>query len=249
VDCRNHKTTRFGEGFIRLKCDLHTHLIDPRYPKTNSEDRLAPQEVIDIASSLDFDVLAFTCHNYVYHDADVWAYAKQKGIILVPGTEKSINHYHVLFFNCLHAEGIRNFEQIRHYKRLFPGCLTIAPHPFYKTRVCLGRKLLKNIDCFDAIEYCHFYSRFVNPNRKAARVAKRYGLPMLGCSDAHRIEDFGTTYSYVYVEEKSVDAIIEAIKAGRVEYRTSALSLRKFMKEILWIIIRMPDVLKGEANH
>jgi predicted metal-dependent phosphoesterase TrpH len=240
---------RSEERLIRLKCDLHTHIIGDRRYEDLSSGMLTPWAFIDLASSLGFDVLSFTYHDYLYQDANVWAYAKQKGIILLPGTERSIDRHHVLLFNCPHAETLISFSEIRNYRRIFQNCLVIAPHPFYRDRVCLGNKLIQNVDCFDAIEYCHFYTSFFNPNRKAVRMARKFGLPMIGCSDAHREDDFATTYSYIYAEERSADAIIKAIKAGRVDYVTSPLPFIKFIKEFLWIVTRLSFVLKGEIKR
>lgn len=237
------------KSLIRLKCDLHTHVIGDLKHEKRFRGMLAPEAFIDLASGLGFDALSLTYHDYLYHDTEVWDYAKKKGIILIPGTERSIDRYHVLLLNAPHAETIDSFEGIRYYRRIFRDCLTIAPHPFYKSRVCLGKKLMQHIDCFDAIEYCHFYTRYLNPNRKAIRVAKRFGLPMIGCSDAHRTHEFGSTYSHIFVKERSMEGIIEAVKAGRVAYETSPLPLNRFIREVLWILTRLSFVLKGDMTH
>ncbi|MBN2372529.1 PHP domain-containing protein [bacterium] len=231
------------DRLIRLKCDLHTHVIGdtPYEPKT--QGMLSPREFVDLASDKGFDCLSFTYHDYLYYDADIWNYAKEKGVMLIPGTEISINGYHVLLLNCQHCMGISSFDGIRYYRSIFPGALIIAPHPFYKSSISLGKMLIENIDCFDAIEYCHFYTRFFNPNRKAVKIAKRFSLPLICCSDAHRASDFGTTYSYIYVEERSVDSIIQSIRDGRIEHVTSPLPFGLFFKEILWILGKLSYIL------
>ncbi|MGA1844707.1 MAG: PHP-associated domain-containing protein [bacterium] len=237
------------EPFIKLKCDLHTHIVGDRWKDHVTSQNMPPADFIDRAVSMGFEVLSFTYHDFLYHDPAVWAHAKERGVVLVPGIERSFDRRHVLLYNCPHAEAIEGLRALRHYRRLFPQCLVIAPHPFYKGQVCLGRRLVRNIDCFDAIEYCHFYTRFFNPNRTAVRVAKRFSIPMVGCSDAHRMEDFASTYSYIYARERSVDGVIEAVKAGRVEYVTTPLPLKRFFSEVLWILTRFSYVLKGEYGR
>jgi len=236
-------------SFVRLKCDLHTHVAGDRWKDHVAPEILSPVDFIDGASSMGFDVLSLTYHDFLYHDPDVWAYAKERGVVLVPGIERSFDRRHVLLYNCPHAESIKSLGALRHYRDLFPRCLVIAPHPFYRGQVCLGRMLVRNIDCFDAIEYCHFYTRLFNPNRTAVRVARKFSLPMVGCSDAHRMEDFAGTYSYVYARERSVEAVTEAVKAGRVECVTTPLPLGRFFREILWILTRVSFVLKGEYGR
>ena len=231
------------DGLIRLKCDLHTHVIGDRPFEKKGPWVLRPKEFIDLASSLGYDFLSFTYHNYLYYDSQVWDYAEEKGIILIPGIERSIQRHHVLFFNSPHSESIRSFSSIRSYRLIYPGSLVVAPHPFYGSSTCLGKKLIENKDCFDAIEYCHFFTRWFNPNKKAVRVGKMFRIPLLGCSDAHRVKEFGKTFSYVYTEERSSDALIEAIKAGRVECVASPLPLLDFIKEAFWLCTRFRECL------
>jgi len=77
---------------------------------------------------------------------------------------------------------------------------------------------------FDAVELCHFYTDFINFNKKALDLAAKSHLPVVGTSDSHLLCQLNTTYSYVYADEKDTDAVIEAIKKGAVEVVTSPLS-------------------------
>jgi len=45
---------------------------------------------------------------------------------------------------------------------------------------------------FDAIELCHFWSRFLNPNRRTQEVAARFQKPLIATSDAHQLHAFGS---------------------------------------------------------
>lgn len=225
--------------YLKLKVDLHLHNSEDMAEKLKkSKGMLPPKKFIDMAIQRGYNAIAFTHHGLLYDDPKVIEYAKKRGLILIPGIEAFINHKHVLLLNYIKKKHILNFETLRREKS--PDMLVIAPHPYYKTRVCLEDELEKNIDCFDAIEYCHFYTRLINPNRKAVRLAKRYNLPMIGNSDAHFARQFGTTYSYVYARQKSITAVIEAIKEGRIEYVSKPLSFSKLISISAPMIWKLP---------
>ena len=70
-----------------LKVELHTHTAD------DPEDRIpySTCDLIDRAAALGFDALAITLHD---HQLDVrrWeAYAADRGIVLIPGVERTID--------------------------------------------------------------------------------------------------------------------------------------------------------------
>ncbi|MEA3347101.1 MAG: PHP-associated domain-containing protein, partial [Candidatus Auribacterota bacterium] len=111
--------------------------------------------------------------------------------------------------------------------------LVVAAHPYYWIGKCLKGDLVKNIALFDAVEISHFFTSWLNPNKKAFNTAKKHNLPLLSFSDCHTLDMFGKNYSYVYVKEASVDGIIDGIKSGRVEYVAPPLSSIELFKEIL----------------
>jgi len=210
--------------YLKLKVDLHLHNSEDISESLKKNKGMpSPKEFIDMAIQQGFDAIAFTHHGLLYHDPETIKYAKKKGLILIPGIEAFIDRKHVLLINYIKKKHILNFETLRQEKST--DMLVIAPHPYYKTRVCLEDQLERNLDCFDAIEYCHFYTRLINPNRKAIRLAQKASLPLIGNSDAHFARQFGRTYSYVYARERSIPSIVEAVKAGRVEYVSQPLSL------------------------
>ena len=225
--------------YLKLKVDLHIHNSEDLAEKTKKNKRMvSPKRFIDMAVQKGFDAIAFTHHGLLYNDPKVSDYAKKKGIILIPGIEAFINRKHVLLINYIKRKHVLNFDTLRREKN--GDMLVIAPHPFYKMPICLEDELEKNLDCFDAIEYCHFYTRLINPNRKAVRLAQKSNLPLVGNSDAHHAHQFGTTYSYVYASDRSIPAIIEAIKQGRVEYVSQPLPYRRLVAVAGSVLSRLP---------
>jgi predicted metal-dependent phosphoesterase TrpH len=202
-----------------LKVELHTHTDhDPldRIPHTT-------HELIDHAVSLGYQALAITLHDRFHESASDTAYARERGLVLVPGIERTVAGRHVLLINFpRECEGVRSFEEIAALKARSRG-LVIAPHPFYPIASSLGRVVDAHPDVFDAVEYNAMYTWWLNFNRRAVEWARVRGKPMVGNSDLHRLEQLGTTYTLVDADPEP-EAICEAIRAGRVQVRTEPLS-------------------------
>ncbi len=227
---------------LKLKVDLHLHTShDLQEIVAGRKNLIPPRELVDMAVEQKFDAIAISHHCVQYKSAELTEYANQKGILLIPGIETYIQRKHVLLINFSTMKHILTYQDLKRYKN--DDVLVIAPHPFYGLSACLGKDLIRNIDCFDAIEYCHYYYKFFNPNRKALKIAQKYNLPVIGNSDAHRHFQFGTTYSYVYAEEKTIPAVISAIKQGKIEYVSHPISLGKFLHETFWLFEKLPYIL------
>ena len=202
-----------------LKVELHTHTDhDPldRIPHTS-------RELIDRAASLGYQALAITLHNRFFDPAIDAAYARDRGIVLVPGIERSIGRRHVLMLNFpRECEKVQSFEDVAALKARCRG-LVVAPHPFYPTGTSLGARLEANHSLFDAVEYNAMYTTWLNFNRRAVDWALNRNKPIIGNTDLHRLEQLGTTYSLVEAEPHP-DAICQAIREGRVKIRSEPLS-------------------------
>jgi predicted metal-dependent phosphoesterase TrpH len=210
-----------------LKADLHIHAKED---KTDTLQYTA-KEVIDKASELKFDILSFTFHNALYYE-EIKEYAENKGILLIPGTEKNIEGKHTLLYNFTpkELEQINHFEDIKKIKNR--RNLVIAPHPFYKTRICLGRKLIKYIDLFDGIELSFLYSRIINLNKKALKTAEKFKKAAIATSDLHTFSRFGESYTLIDAE-KNISSVIEAIKNNKIKNCTKPLTTKDMTKAIV----------------
>jgi predicted metal-dependent phosphoesterase TrpH len=202
-----------------LKVELHAHTSDDpcdRIPYTTLE-------LIDRAIALGFDALAITLHDRQLDLRPWMAYAAERGLVLIPGVERTIHGRHVLLLNFPSgAPEVRGFDDVTKLKAQGPG-LVVAPHPFFPTTECLWGHLERNADVFDAVERNAMYTSTLDFNRRAERWAARHGKPVVGNGDVHRLRMLGTTYSLVDAE-KSADAICEAIAAGRVRVESRPLA-------------------------
>jgi predicted metal-dependent phosphoesterase TrpH len=202
-----------------LKVELHTHTSDdPADPIPHSAI-----ELIDRAADLGYDALAITLHDKQFDVRSLAAYAAGRGIVLIPGVEKTIEGRHVLLLNFpADAEEVESFAALGELKRRHRG-LVVAPHPFFPMPCCLLGKMDRHADLFDAVEYNAMYTGSLNFNRAAERWARRHGKPMVGNGDVHRLEQLGTTYSLVDADRDAA-SICEAIAAGRVRVATRPVS-------------------------
>jgi predicted metal-dependent phosphoesterase TrpH len=205
---------------LRLKADLHLHTGDDPLDYIAHSNK----EMIDHAAELGFEVLAITNHDFMSHREELADYATSRGIVLVPGVEATIENRHVLLYNCDYwTRPPRTFYDLYRLKRENPATLVIAPHPFFPSQFCLQRRLLEHLELFDGIEYSHFYMKKMNFNRKAKKLASSSRLPLVGTSDAHFLWHMGITYSYIEAKEKSISAVVDAVREGRVEVATRPL--------------------------
>jgi hypothetical protein len=151
---------------------------------------------------------------------DLYSYAQERGILLIPGIELTIQKRHVLVLNPPPHKKCLDFFSLSKLHR--PETLIIAPHPYFPGTYSLNGYLLKHRTLFDALEYCHFYSPMINFNQRAVEVSQFFGLPLVGNSDAHFLSQLGTTYSLIYAE-KNLDAIFAAIRQNKIKVATRPL--------------------------
>jgi predicted metal-dependent phosphoesterase TrpH len=204
-----------------LKVDFHLHTADDpadKIPYTSAE-------LVDRAAELEFDALAITLHDRQLDAPALTAYARERGIVLIPGVERTLLGKHVLLLNFPpEAAFIGTLEALADLRARHPAGLVVAPHPFFPLSNCLGRVLRDRADLFDAVEINGCFTRQIDFNRGAIRWAASHGKPLVGSSDAHRLSMLGRTYSVVDAELDAAE-ICAAVKDGRVEGRATPLSL------------------------
>lgn len=208
-----------------LKADLHIHTKEDR------EDiiKYSARQLIDRAAGLKYDVLAITLHNDVLYNSDLVNYAKSKGILLIPGIEASIENADVLIYNVKKADlkGIKRTKDLRALKKSKPEILIAAPHPYFPFGRCLGNKLDKFIDVFDAVELSWFYCNSINLNKRAIKLAKAHKKAIIATSDVHYIQFFGRYYTMIDAD-KNIQSVLDAIRRNRVKIYSKPMSCAKF---------------------
>jgi predicted metal-dependent phosphoesterase TrpH len=202
-----------------IKVELHTHTSDDPI----DEIPYTAEELIDRAAALGYGALAITLHNRQHPIERLERYAAERGIVLFPGIERTIQGRHVLLINFQRGtEQVNTFEDLRRLRHREPG-LVIAPHPFFPASTCLMNDLDRYRDLFDAVEINAMFTASLNFNRRAERWAARNGKPLVGNCDVHRLRQLGSTYSLVDAQPDP-EAICQAIREGRVRVECRPLS-------------------------
>jgi predicted metal-dependent phosphoesterase TrpH len=223
-----------------IKVDLHIHTLDD--PKDVID--YSAHQLLDRAHSLGFGVLAITLHDAVFDRPEVYEEAERMGILLIPAAEMRLEGADAILLNVRPEEiaDLRTFADLRALRaRRGDSIFTIAPHPFYVLGGSIGSRLLEEIDCFDAIELCHFHNLLLNPNRRAARVAKKFGKPLIATSDAHRLHAFGRHYTGMpRPAELTIENVFRALRGGPLRLTSPAASLVDFASAVYWIFLAHP---------
>jgi predicted metal-dependent phosphoesterase TrpH len=223
-----------------IKIDLHIHTLDD--PKDAVD--FSAHQLLNRARSLGFRVLAITLHDAVFDREEVFADAAAMGILLIPAAEVRLLGADVIVLNVTTEEiaHVKNFDDLRRLRaRRGNTIFTIAPHPFYIVGGSIGSRLFEEIDCFDAIEFCHFHIGPFNPNRRAQRVATRFGKPLIATSDAHRLHAFGRHYTNMPMPPAlTVENVFAGLRSGPLRLTSPRSSLTDFVSAIYFVFLTHP---------
>lgn len=223
-----------------IKIDLHIHTLDDPVDALD----YSAHELLERAHSLGFRVLAITLHDAVFERAEVFADAASMGILLIPAAEMRLEGADVILLNVTAEEikDLRTFDDLEALRaRRGPSLFTIAPHPFYVLGGSIGVKLAERIDCFDAIELCHFWTRLFNPNRRAVEMAERFHKPLIATSDAHQLHAFGSNYTSIpRPAELTVENVLETLRRGPLRLTNPPCSFIDLVSTIYFVFVAHP---------
>lgn len=223
-----------------IKVDLHIHTLD------DPKDRLdySAHQLLERARTLGFRVLAITLHDKVFDRPEVFADAAAMGILLISAAELRLEGGDVVLLNVRadEIEGICTFADLRRLRaRRGASLFCFAPHPFFLLGGSLGERLLQEIDCFDAIEVCHFHKGWFDLNRRAREVAVAEAKPLLATSDAHRLVAFGSHYtSLPRPRELTVESILQSLRNGPLRLTSPPSSWRDLVSIFYFVFLLHP---------
>src|SRR5216117_4252134 len=223
-----------------IKIDLHIHTLDD--PKDAVD--FSAHQLLERARSFGFRVLAITLHDAVFDRKEVFADAAAMGILLITATEVRLLGADVIVLNVTAEEiaQLKNFDDLRRLRaRRGNSIFTVAPHPFYIFGGSIGSRLLAEIDCFDAIEFCHFHIGLFNPNRRAQKMAARFGKPLIATSDAHQLHAFGRHYTSIPMPSAlTVENVFAALRSGPLRLTSPPCSFTALASAIYFAFLAHP---------
>lgn len=214
---------------MQLKCALHTHSGE------DPEDRLSysAYDLLDQAKKLGFDVFAFTHHNSFFFTEEIQKCAKQKNILLIPGIEIDIQNRHVVILGAnKKCEQIQSFADLKKWKKNNLESFVLAPHPYFPMfpPQSLGKYLKKNIELFDGVELSWFYTKWIDFNRRAKKIAHKYDLPLIATPDCHTISGLENGYCTVNAEHKTIQSVVRALQKNDFVNHSEPSSILKLVQ-------------------
>jgi predicted metal-dependent phosphoesterase TrpH len=224
------------------RIDLHNHCQgDPLDPLAHTI-----YEHIDQAKKVCLDAIAITWHRRVCMDEAAFTYARERGMLVIPGMEAEVDGKHLVVLGLREGDlpGRTNWEEIRALRARKPGIVTMAAHPFYPHPCCLNRHMNEAIDCIDLVEWCALHVNWlpsrISPNLRAARWAQQHGKTLVACSDAHSPAAIGRSPSTVEATALTEEAILEAVRAGHVTFPRHSLEMGPFVLRTTGALLSQP---------
>ncbi|MFC6732453.1 MULTISPECIES: PHP domain-containing protein [unclassified Haladaptatus] len=193
-----------------LSVELHTH-------SALSFDGRDPVDLLlEQAAAVGLDALAITDHDELDASLEAARKAPDYGLVGIPGMEVTSAAGHVLAFGIQEKiPAYRPFDETLDRIRE-QGGLAVVPHPFQKSRSGVAPHItMDQLASADAIEVYNSRLLTGRANRKAERFARARGLPMTAGSDAHISEMVGQAVTEIDADDRSVEAILDAIREGR----------------------------------
>jgi len=227
-----------------LSAELHCH-------SSLSYDGRDPVELLlKQADAVGLDALAVTDHDEIDASLEAAERAAEYGLVGIPGMEVSTAAGHVLALGVEERvpERLPYDESLDRIRDL--GGIAVVPHPFQESRHGVLANISKDaLAEADAIEVYNSRLLTGRANRQAERFARERGVPMTAGSDAHISEMVGQAVTRIGAEERSVDAILDAIREGRttvegkrtpwrISFRQAAGGAKRRVKNGLFSLLR-----------
>ncbi|MBC7085227.1 MAG: PHP domain-containing protein [Methanomethylovorans sp.] len=193
-----------------MKLDLHVHT---RFSKDSNADIDA---LIYYAKKNGLDGFAVCDHDVIEGGPFTVQRASELGsdLLIIPGVEITTSEGHLLALgiNESIAPGLSPAETIKQARA--QNAVVILPHPFKITSHGIG--YVEGLDV-DAVEVLNSRCLTDGPNNKARKTATLLGLAQVGGSDCHVPEMIGMSYTEIDVKERSLSAVLDAIREGKVK--------------------------------
>ncbi len=193
-----------------LRGNLHAHT-------TGSDGARSPQAIVDVYAALGYDFLMISDHDHFTDPAEL----DPKGMVLIPGVEVTADGEHILQVNATTRVEPNPDRQVVIDAIVQDGGFAIVTHPNWESEFnhCPQRKL-EAWDRYAGIEVVNGVC-IIAPGSGYA--TDRWDMLLgqgrtvwgYGNDDTHRPEHDGWAWTMVQCAERSVEAIVDALRLGR----------------------------------
>lgn len=192
-----------------FRVDLHVHSL------YSPDSRLALNDIADRLSYAGLSGVAITDHNSVESHAKLPELRRRyPSYLFIPGVEVSTAEGHLLVYGVEERPPARRpLDDTLDWVRARAGVAVLA-HPLrwahgVGRRVCEAARV-------EGIEAQNGHNGAVT-NARAEVIGARRHLALTGGSDAHALREIGRTFTRVPSGDVSVDAVLQALRAGRTD--------------------------------
>lgn len=193
-----------------LSVELHAH------SSLSYDGRDAVEKLLARAADAGLDALAVTDHDELAASLQACELAPEYGLLGIPGMEVTSAAGHVLALG-IETEIPAGLPFETTLDRIHEqGGVAVVPHPFQESRSGVMANVSRaELARADAIEVYNSRLLTGRANRQARTFAREHGIPQTAGSDAHISEMVGRAVTLVETDERSVPAILDALRDGR----------------------------------
>jgi predicted metal-dependent phosphoesterase TrpH len=235
---KTHRQEMTTPGYLReLLEDGHVTAVEMHSHTPRSDGMVEPERIRAWTHALYRDgyfrhrhgtvplVVVVTDHDYLYAPEDLQAIPGGDGLILLPATEVSTEHGHVLYYGA-HPEIVRALDLQRprlsvtlggpeflDMVQTLEGGVAVPAHPYRQASVLRVLPSDTVAPALVAVETLNGKTS-VEDNRAALDYARRHGLRGVGGSDAHQVSHL---YSYLTLFDgpiRSIEDLVIALRQG-----------------------------------
>ena len=203
--------------------DIHTHT----YP-TSVDSFIEADELIEEAKRIGLDGVCITDHDGFWDHREVERLSKRHDFLVLPGCEVTTEEGHLLVYGLKkYIFGMHRAGFVKDKLDKERGAMVVA-HPYrrvYRKGAHTGEDAYAEMierasrnHVFGMVNGVEEMNGRGSPEENAFSqdVARRFGLPGTGASDAHRLEDLGSFATEFERRIESLDDLITEIRAGRI---------------------------------
>lgn len=187
---------------------IDCHMHESKY---SSDSRLDLYQAIKEAKSIGLDGICITNHDNNLLRKEIGDSAYIDGLLVIVGAEVFTFEGDILTFGLkdIPKERISAQKLLRLVEK--EKGIAIAAHPFRNNNRGIGRHMIRLAPFLSAVEAFNG-STYYEDNMEAYTLAATLKLPVLGASDAHRVEKVGCYATYFEGEIRDHKDFIEAVK-------------------------------------
>ena len=224
---------------MQLKFDLHVHT------SASHDGCSSALEMAEAAKARGLDGVAITDHDIVMDSLAASSLSRKTGMIIIPGVEVTTAEGHLVILMPKRATppGTGFMDAAR--AALADGSLPFIPHPTDPLSHGVGEAVVRgSIALRLPIEVLNA-STATKYNRTAGELADDLSLPKLASSDAHIAKAVGDAYTIIDASDRSVEASLEAIRAGKASPHGGRTPMTTTLEAFLRSFLRRAGIRKN----